>query len=248
MAKYLLASSSTFDSTFDETFTVPGTRRRGSIGGATFQKIGSVYCIRHRSVPTDKKRERQTAQRQRFDVFQKFWRTLDSMEKQSFSDEAPSFPRTDSLGNVYEISGINLQQSSNTFLHAADQPPITEAKPPAVFPNFTIVSLQITIDTQDFDLVTNPAIVPAGYSMFIYATRPVSPAQLTPTTTFFLLGVLPAGSNTTMINPYATYEDMVGSLSSSAGLVVGVSLQLLDLDTGQPGTTVYSLSPPILQS
>lgn len=242
MAKYLLNVTSVFNSKFNAVFRGTGIRIKGSRGGATFQKIGGVYCIRHRSVPTDKRRERQTAQRQRFDVFQKFWRTLDSMEKQTFRDEAPSYPRINSLGVEYEISGINLQQSSNTFLHTAGENPITEAQPPNFIPAFTIDQLTLDISSGIMVISILPATVPAGFSFFVYATRTLSQGALSNSNTYTLIGVISAGLNPGSFNWLPPYELVYGSVDGTEGQIFSVALQLIDLETGQPGTTVYGMS------
>lgn len=240
MARYITPGESTFDLTFDFTFQGAGTPIRGSIGGATFQRIGNSRVIRHRMAPVNKRTPRQTHSRNRFDSLQKFWRMIDSLDKQTFRDEAANYPRTSSLGNEYIISGINLQQSSNTFRLAAGQSKLTSMPSPVAFPDFFIAVFQIDVSTPVIRVELSPLQVPTNFACFIYMTRPLSPGQLSSEELYKFIDVYPPGQNTSTPDLYDAYLDAHGEIDSLVGQQVHVVCHLSSLITGQPGQRIDS--------
>lgn len=225
MAKYLLAPSI--------------DRPLGAVGGSVFQKIGTSFVIRHRSVPTDKKRIPQFIQRNRFDSIQKRFRGLSGTDQQTWRDESVNYPRINSLGDMYVISGANLQQSSNTFAFVSDVPFINSIPSPVSVPSFIFDTIEFAEPLDAFDIVLDPITVPAGFNLLVYATRPLSPGTLTPSTTYRLLGTLAPGTNTAAVNWFDQYITNWGTVNDQIGQLIFVTAQLLSIDTFQPGVTVY---------
>jgi len=154
MAKYILTFST--------------DRPTGSLGGATFQKSGTVFAIRKRNVPVQKKTPRQSEVKNRFDHVQKNWKNLSLAEQQTFIDEATNYPRFDSLGNPYTLLGNNLQGSSNLSLIAAGQPEITSMPPASAIPTPLLLSYAFNSIATLFRADFNPQLTPAGYSLALY--------------------------------------------------------------------------------
>lgn len=225
MAKYLLAPST--------------DRPLGAVGGSVFQKIGTSFVIRHRSVPTDKKRLKQLVERNRFDVIQKRYKNLSPTDKATWSDESVNYPKVNSLGDTYFITGPNLQQSSNTFGLSAGIPFLDSIGSPVSYPsfNFDVISFAEPLDV--FDIVTDPINVPANFNLLVYATRPLSPGTLNPGSTYRLLGTVGAGVNTASVNWFDAYITQWGPVNDLIGMQIFVTAQLISIDTLQPGITVY---------
>jgi hypothetical protein len=238
-------SESTFDSTFDSTFVGEGMRQRGSSGGATFQKIGVNYAIRHRVPIVNKRTSRQTHSRNRFESIQQFWRTLDSGEKQTFADEVANYPRTDSLGNEYLIQPINLQNIVNTNAETQGLPRLTEMEPPQPPPAISFDFAAIDISGQAMDIITTPQVLPGTHSMLIYVTRPVSPGQLSPGVPFVYLGMVPPSTDTAAFNYFAAYRDLFGVDSTNIGQIFHVVLQFISQVNFMSGLSIYANSEPI---
>lgn len=213
-------------------------RPRGSIEGATFQRCGKVFAIRKHNVPTDKKRIDQTGCRNKFEHVQTRFRDLSAIEKESFADEAINYPRTDSLGNEYIISAINLQNSSNTNLLNAGQSEINSMPGPVVFPPFTIATLQLSTGLSQYNIITDPNPVPAGFDLLIYASIPSSPGVAGVSNVYKLLGVVSAGINTSDIDHFQSYVQLFGDLSNQVGRRVFVLLRYLSIATGQVSLNV----------
>jgi len=238
MARYLLANSSTFDYTFDYTFQDLSPRIAGSRGGAVFQKIGSQFVIRHRSVPCNKRTPRQTRQRNRFESIQTRWYELTPEQRATFLDQVANYPRTDSLGNSYNISPINLQQSMNTNNIIAGIPLIEEAQAPVAFPGFTAGSMAIVPSVPIAIFPIDPAVVPTNFALIIYTTAPLSPGQLTPGTPFLHLATLTEGINTNLVNLVDNYINDHGSIQGKEGMQVFVQQHLLSLISSQPSMSI----------
>lgn len=240
MAIYKLKATSTFDSTFDSTFQDQVVRIRGSLGGATFQKIGTSFAIRHRAVPVQKRSPRQSVQKARFQALQSFWRSLDAMQKDTFRDQAINYPRTDSLGNVYTISGINMQQSSNTNLSNAGRVIQSSISAPVSYPDFSVEDNDINVSIEGMAVPITPSVVPSGFDLFVYVTRPLSPGQLSANEIFKLLAVIPEGVDTSALNFWATYLSIWGDPTDQVGNLFFTAHQLMALSNGVHGTTVFA--------
>jgi hypothetical protein len=214
------------------------TRPIGSIGGACFQKIGGVFTIRHRSVPTDKRSIRQTQSRMRFDSIQKNYKTLSSPGKASFADLSINFPRVNSLGETYYVSGPNLQASSNISLNAANLPVLDFMQGPVDYPIFHIEEIAVQNSTSFAAFVIEPNNVPEFFSLLLYATRPLPYAGLSDTEIFRLIHTFPAGVDTSDFNGWNAYSSVYGNTTGFAGYVVYAYFQMLSIDNGQRGSTV----------
>lgn len=214
-------------------------RPRGSIEGATFQRCGKVFAIRKHNVPTDKKRIPQTGSRNKFEHVQTRFRNLSSIEKESFADEAINYPRTDSLGNEYVLSAINLQNSSNTNLINAGQPVINTMPGPVVFPSLDVnnIFVRYAFNSAEFEL--NTAFVPAGFSLFVFSAVPQSPGvDSMLINSLKLFKIFPAGGDTSA-NIFTDYIAVFGANPYPVGSKVFGAFQFMSNDTGQKSEIVY---------
>lgn len=236
---------STFDSTFDLTFTGQGDRVRGSQGGSTFQKIGTSFAIRHRAGLCNKRTSRQTHSRNRFHGVQSFYRTLDESEQLSFVDETANYERVDSLGQVYTMSGINLQNSVNTNANTNNQAPVTSMPAPQPPPAIAFDFANINLTIGAMDVITFPQVLPSTHSMLVFATRPVNAGQLANENLFVFLGVVPPSADTADYNWLPVYEATFGVNQNNVGQIFGVSLQFVSQVTFMTGLTITATSEQI---
>lgn len=181
MAIYILAGSS--------------DRPTGSRLGCTFQKAGVNFIIRRRTVPKQKRTEKQSAVKNRFDHVTKKWRTLSAAEQTTFDNEVANYPRTDSLGNIYYMRANALQNSSNISLIASGSPPVLSMPAPAIFPGFAVGQLGVELLAQSVNAALLADPVPAGFVLRVSFSDP-----LTDTRVFTPQTLLP-GSD--IINPGA---------------------------------------------
>jgi hypothetical protein len=221
MAKYIL--------------TFGTDRFTGSRGGATFQKAGVTFVIRKRSVPVQKKSPQQTAKQNTFASVAQRWRELSPAEKLSFINETPNYIRTDSLGNPYELSGQQLQSSSNLNLIINDLPPITTLPAASSIPAITGNAAGVVLSAQIAAFAYTPDPVPAGVSLQIFVSRPVSQGTiLTNITDLKLLVTYPGGSSPGS-NEWNAYTALFGNINNTAGMLVYYFGRYIQESTGQTG-------------
>ena len=243
MARYSPAESSTFDETFDETFQDSFTRVRGSFGGATFQKIGTSFAIRHRAGIVNKRTARQTQSRNRFEFVQGIWRELSPTEKASYVDQAVNYPRTNSIGEVYTFSGINLQNAVNTNAQTQGEPIITTMPAPQPPPAIDLDTPVYHLATEEFFIETNPSVLPGTHSMLIYATRPVSPGELTNQSMFIYMIGVPPGQAPNNFNFFTEYVQRFAPNENNVGQLIHVALQFVSNVSFMSGLTIYGQAP-----
>lgn len=195
--------------------------------------------------PVLKRTSRQTHAANRLASIQSFWRTLDSTQKGTFTSEAVNYPRVDSLGNVYTMQGINLQQSANTAANAQGEPLIDSMPAPAAAPSISFDFAAIDISLQAMDIITNPQVLPSTHSMLVYATRPVSPGQLSNENLFVYLGVVLPSTDTANYNWYQVYKERFGIDANNVGQIFGVALQFISQVTFLSGLSIHATSEPI---
>ena len=225
MAKYLLAPST--------------DRPLGAIGGSVFQKQGGVFVIRNHNRPTDKKRIRQFVQRNRFASYQQRFKDLSPTDQATWASEAPNYPRTDSLGTTYYLTGPQLQQANNSFAFSAGLAPLNAIPAPVSPASFTWDTIAFAEPSDIFDIVADPDPVPTGFVLVVYATRPLSEGNLTSDTPYTLLGSVPAGTNTSSVNWFDSYITIYGAVNDKVGSQIFVVGHMLSLDTYVPGQSVY---------
>lgn len=224
-------------------YTVPLSFPRivGSKQGSTFQKSGKVYSIRKHNAPTNKKRVKQTQQRGTFGAIASKFRSLSSTNKQSFTDQAPNFPRTNSLGVVYTLQAHTLQNSTNINSSNADQPLINTMQPPVVFP----VSLNPSAIIQPFAnaaliAFSSPLFVPAGFVLQQWAAAPAAPGRYVSSVSFRLVRSLNPGDNITA-NIFNALLATFGNSIVVIGNEFWAKLQWISITNGQKSTPYNTL-------
>lgn len=143
-------------------------RKTGSTGGMTFQKNFTKFIIRKRAVPVDKNTPLQTTVRNKLGSLSSQWRTLSAPDQTTWDDEAPTYPRTNSIGNSYELSDINLFRSSGRFKQSAGQATLAACavSTPAAAPvlSFYVFDPPGT----DFRVVLSPSTIPANRTLLYF--------------------------------------------------------------------------------
>ncbi len=229
MAKYILTFST--------------DRPTGSLGGSTFQKSGTVFAIRKRNVPVQKRTPRQSEVKNKFDHVQKNWKNLSLAEQQTFIDESPNYPRIDSLGNSYIVMGSNLQGSANLSLLAAEQPEITSIVSPEATEPLAVQNIFLTPSLFILSVSTNPLLIPAGFTLKTFCTRPISQgAAVNETNDYKLISSRPAGTATNA-NQWIEYSAVFSSSPANAGQIIWVKFVLVSNASGQINNTVIGSGP-----
>jgi hypothetical protein len=215
-------------------------RPLGSLGGATFQRSGQVFAIRKRNVPVQKRSPRQSAVKNKFDHVQKNWKNLTSGNQTQWEDEAPNYTRTNSLGDPYDISGSNLQASSNINLLNSVEPELAE---PANYSGIGAPAYgadATAFNSQIISISTFPQIVPAGSSMQMWMSKPNigNPGQI-PTSQMKLIKTWQPGDDSAD-NIYTEYVAAWSNVLPPVQSLWIVAWRYIQLDTGQVGALAYT--------
>lgn len=208
-------------------------RFAGSSNGATFQKCGTTFSIRSRKVPLAKRTVKQTRQRNIFQSVATEWYKRTTFQKNTYGTQAPNWPRTDSLGNTYELQRNVLQNSQNIWRVNSFLAKGT-TMPAPISPTIIVgASVQWDLSLQNLVISTTPNIVPSQNVAVQYVSAP----QLTPNLTFPIenmrvLTRIAAGFGHN-VNRWNEYVALYGPMNNSVGLYVNVIEIWFQASTGQ---------------
>jgi hypothetical protein len=216
------------------------SRIAGSRRGITFQKSGVQFSIRRRTVPVQKRSSRQSQQKNNFDHVQKQWRSLSGVQQATFAAAAPSYPRTDSLGNVYTLEPSALQTSTNRNQFASGASDILAVGAP--LPSLTITPTSNIIDTGTSSFTNDwvPTPIPAGYQYQIFVSKPSPLSIRSRSPKSEQLVFSGAGLSTGTGNIYTQLVAALGNLTQAVGQWVFVTLWIIDGNTGQKYVTAFT--------
>lgn len=224
-------------------YTLPPATPRptGSLRGATFQKSGVNFSIRKRNVPIQKRTPQQSIIKNRFDHVQKRYKNLSAANKTQWDNETVNYPRTDSLGNTYFITGSNLQTSSNINLLNSEESELTEPANASAIGSPTFSSYATSASLSIFRIFFDTQIVPAGYAYKIYMSTPqrIEGAQQQQAKQK-LVQVFNPGADSHSNFATAVKAAFPNAVDVSFSHYFWLSAILVQLDTGQQGTPATS--------
>jgi hypothetical protein len=212
------------------------SRIAGSRKGITFQKAGTNFVIRNRTVIVQKRTPRQSFVKSLLATRAQVWRTLTAPQKASWLAQVGNYQRTDSLGNVYNIQANPLQIFTNVNAEILGNPPILSGSAPVSYPayeygqlgfagGFDLIEAQIrdTLNPTDFT-------IPVGFDAKIYFTAALSSGQSQPPDyEYKLVSVLASGFDTENHNYYSDYLLQFPPLVAGSGLQFWSAFKLVSL-------------------
>lgn len=205
----------------------------GSREGATFQRAANGFLIRKRAVPVQKRTARQSESKQLLATTSQHWRTLSAAEQDTWNTEQENYPRNNSLGDEYFLTGPQLQTSSNINLQNTEQStidsiPAFETPEPIAFDDLFI---NLTTDLLQFS--TDPFNVPADRS-YKYFFSPIYQPGVTSANTadYFFIAILQAGEST-LSNLYAAYIAKFTEINIAVGNIFYGRVETYNNNTGQ---------------
>lgn len=213
----------------------------GSLQGSTFQRCGLVFAIRKHNAPVLKKTPKQSQSKNRFDATQKRFKNLSSADQQTFADSSPTYERTNSLGNQYTLSAINLQTSSNIQLSQAGQPLINTITVNSPFPSLTLLFSDIKPSTQEYQAIITGGTVPPGYSLKIEASTIIPGGGSRDSSDYKFIGNIPENGDTTTFDFFQQYVQAFGNPTGRELQGFYTRVSLTRNATGQSGTYSFNL-------
>lgn len=214
-------------------YTAIVAEMRNKLNGNVFSKNRYGNYVRNKVTPVNPRTSFQQNQRAFLATLSSTWRTLTDLQRLSWINGAANFPRTDIFGDKKILSGQALFVALNKNLLNAGQPVINVAPLPGELPQITpsglVAEFTVATSTSLVEFSISPAAVPAGHSLFVYATPTVGPGISFVKNRFRFLGTATAAAGVVDIS--AMYTARFGNLT--IGEKVFIQVAIVNNSTGQ---------------
>lgn len=148
----------------------------GSLAGTTSSRNRYGQYRRTRAIPVNPSTSFQTAARERLTDLSQRWRTLTALQRTGWMDLGLAMERTDSLGQTYNLTGLQAYTSLNALNIAAGNAIVDDA--PALSEPASITTITPTIeDTPTFSVAYTVTPLGAGQRLFFFAGPQRSPGR-----------------------------------------------------------------------
>lgn len=215
----------------------------GSIGATTFSSNKGGDYMKNKVIPLNPTTARQTLIRGLTAGFAQSWRGLTQAQRDAWNVATINFPVTNRVGNTVILSGEQLYIKLNVVLSNTGSPNILTPPTPASVINWQSLSLAAALATMTFtalNLATPATLtVPAGQSLVIYATAPLSAGVSNFKSRLRQIVVFLTGSSTSAATIFAAYVIKYGA-GPPTGTKVGLMIQSSVNTTGQEGIKIYT--------
>lgn len=211
----------------------------GSIGGTIFSSNRGGDYMKNKVIPLNPATARQTLIRGLTAGFAQSWRGLTDAQRIAWNAATLNFPVTNNVGNTVILSGEQLYIRLNVVLSNIGQPNITTPPLPASISNFQSCGLNAALASMNFTgtYIGGGTSVPAGHSLVIYATAPLSAGIFNFGSRLRQITVFSTGTSTAAANIFPQYVAKFGA-GPPTGTRVGLMLQSAVNATGQLGIPI----------
>jgi len=206
------------------------TNMSGSSAGTTYSHNRGGSYTRVRKVPVNPQTGAQTLVRNKFGALSAGWKLLTAAQRSGWNSATALFPRHNSLGNAFSLSGINLYKSLNQNLYNAGQATISAVPVPVGATNVTSASAVASVGGGTFVLTFAPTPTAALNTTLVFATTQLSPGISFVKNRLRLITTLPAAT-ATGASIFAAYTAKFGALV--LGQKIGLGLEAVQNTCGQ---------------
>ena len=213
---------------------------RNKIAATVYSKNASGAIIRNRVTPINRRSTGQTAQRQLLSSLASGWRGLTQAQRDGWNAAAANFPQSDSLGQTVILTGEQFYVRCNANLTLINESLITAAPIPTSFPAITAAIASLTVAA--FTVGFTPDPVPAGFTLVIRATRPLSAGKQFFAQSEFRFVQLAAAASASPANINTAYEAIFGDKTGQVGQKVAVECFLVEESSGLAGIPVRAIA------
>lgn len=203
---------------------------RNKLNGSVFSRNRGGNYLRNKVTPINPSTSFQVGARNLLTSFAQGWRSLTQAQRDSWNAAVSSFATTDIFGDIKNPTGLQLYIRLNVNISNAGGAAILV--PPLVLGSTALTTLSAVVDdsANTFILTFAPTPVPAGFTMYIEATAPVSAGIKNFNSKFRRVTTLAAGTATGAdIN--AAYVLKFGS--PVTGQKIGIRAKLIRIATGE---------------
>lgn len=137
----------------------------GSYQGVTFSRNRNGQYVRNRAVPVNPSSSFQQAVRSRMASNSQNYRDLTAVQRTGWLDLGLQISRTDTLGQVYTLTGFQAYCMINNNRLAAGDAAVADA--PALIPPDPLATLTPTITTASYSVAYTTTPLPTGARLFL---------------------------------------------------------------------------------
>lgn len=178
----------------------------GSHDGATMSRNRYGQYRRTRAIPVNPNSTQQGVTRARLGLYSAGWRALTDNQRAGWRDLGNSMSRTDSLGQVYNLTGLQAYVSVNSLNSAAGNAAVADA--PAIATPAALLTVTPTITAAAFSIAYTATPLAAGTRLFTFVS-PQRSAGRAYESDFRLLAVSAAAA-ASPANVFAAYSAKFG--------------------------------------
>lgn len=142
--------------------------RSGSYQGITASRNASGQYYRTRAIPVNPNSTFQSQARSRLSQMAEAWDTLTDVQRAGWKSLGLSMTRTDSLGQSYNLTGLQAYVSVNSLNLAAGNARVDAA--PALSTPAALTSITITLTNAAFSVAYTATPLAAGARLFFFAS------------------------------------------------------------------------------
>jgi hypothetical protein len=194
---------------------------RGSIDGITYSRNRFGAYARNRVAPTNPNTSFQTVARENLAFLASRWRSITQVQRDAWSAIGSQIQKTDSLGQVYDLTGIQAYESINGVRFAIGSALVDDAPALDAIPQVDTLGLTATITGSVLSLAYTSANDVAAQQWLVYATRGLSAGKNFFRGSDYKLFFTFVGATASPVNIFASYTARFGAL------VLGTKISLL---------------------
>lgn len=147
----------------------------GSQASLTYSRNRYGQYIRNRSSPVQPRTTHQLAIRAKHTQNAQAWKSLTMAQRLAWDSLGQQIQRTDSLGQVYHLTGFQAYCMVNNNLRIAGEAPVST--PPEFFVVPHLDSISLTLTPTSFSLTFAPTPLGTGRRLFVFASPQRSPGR-----------------------------------------------------------------------
>jgi hypothetical protein len=194
----------------------------GSVAGVTSSRNRFGQYKRTRAIPVNPASSFQTAVRARMQTNADAWKALTSTQRIGWNDFGLNFARTDSLGQVYNLTGFQAYVSVNNNRLAAGDAVLSDA--PVYAPPAPLTLITPTATSASLSLAYTPTPMAAGARVF-WSLSPMRSAGRTFESDMRLINVTAAAA-ASPTNILAAYQSRFGNPVTGARVFISGQVYL----------------------
>ena len=168
---------------------------RNKLNGSVLSKNRFGNYIRNKTTPVNPQTTFQQNARAVLSAMSQAWAGISEAQRNGWRALAQTMPFTDIFGDPKTLTGQMMYVKLNTNLEKIGQSAIADAPAKEAIPYIEVASVVATQTASalvSLDLTIDPATVPAGFAVAVYATPAVNPGINFVKNQFRFLGIAPA--------------------------------------------------------